>query len=214
MALRAQRQPVQRSVFDWLFAALVLVSGALAWWRLRPLMDGYEQVILWLCMPALIALGWFWRALAWLMPAVALGVAGNSGGMERKRSGGWHGRGVGIDSRNNGVHMKKACLYMAAAWLAGMLLPGANGGLAGCRCKHKRAYQCQSRAPGAAMPCGQIRPCKAWAGARGWLESGTIAATAGQPDAGLSARWGRYGLAGCMTALARPLTSTVRLLLV
>ena len=75
MALRAQRQPVQRSVFDWLFAALVLVSGALAWWRLRPLMDGYEQVILWLCMPALIALGWFWRALAWLMPAVALGVA-------------------------------------------------------------------------------------------------------------------------------------------
>lgn len=73
--VRAQRQPWARSVFDAVFAAGVLLAGAWAWWRWHPLMTVYEQAMLGLALPALIALGWFWRALAWLLPAVALGVA-------------------------------------------------------------------------------------------------------------------------------------------
>ncbi|MDO4769761.1 MAG: hypothetical protein Q4A11_05275, partial [Brachymonas sp.] len=75
VAVRAQRQPRARSAFDWAFAAGVLLAGAWAWWRWQPLMNGYEQAMLALALPALIALGWFWRALAWLLPTVMLGVA-------------------------------------------------------------------------------------------------------------------------------------------
>lgn len=75
VAVRAQRQPWARSAFDWAFAVGVLLLGTWAWWRWQPLMNGYEQLLLGLSLPALIALGWFWRPLAWLLPSVALGVA-------------------------------------------------------------------------------------------------------------------------------------------
>ena len=76
IAVQAQRQPWwHRNAFDSLFAALVLLAGGLVWWRLHAAMDGYEQALLLAAVPACIALGWFWRPLARLMPAAALGVA-------------------------------------------------------------------------------------------------------------------------------------------
>lgn len=75
IAVQAQRQPWwHRNAFDSLFAALVLLAGGLVWWRLHAAMDGYEQALLLAAVPACIALGWFWRPLARLMPVVALGV--------------------------------------------------------------------------------------------------------------------------------------------
>ena len=64
----------RRGLFDWLFAGLILLAGALAGWRLRSLMDGYDQAILLASTFALIALGWFWRPLARLMLAVMAAV--------------------------------------------------------------------------------------------------------------------------------------------
>ena len=72
MALRAR--PRRRGPFDWLFAGLILLAGTFAGWRLRSLMDGYEQAILLASTFALIALGWFWRPLARLMLAVMAAV--------------------------------------------------------------------------------------------------------------------------------------------
>jgi len=58
------RGPLQgRNVTDWLFAALVLTGGLYAFSRYGAAMDAYEKGILACTMPALIALGWFWRPL-------------------------------------------------------------------------------------------------------------------------------------------------------
>ncbi|MDO5652628.1 MAG: c-type cytochrome biogenesis protein CcsB, partial [Brachymonas sp.] len=62
----------QRTAFDWTFAVLVLAGGVALWWRLHGVMDGYDQAIFIAFVPALIALGWWWRALARL--AVVVGV--------------------------------------------------------------------------------------------------------------------------------------------
>ena len=61
----------RRSTADWLFAAIVVVCGALTLWRFAPKMDGYEQAIFVGLVPSLIAVGWFWRALRVLMAVVA-----------------------------------------------------------------------------------------------------------------------------------------------
>ncbi|MBI5256055.1 MAG: c-type cytochrome biogenesis protein CcsB [Burkholderiales bacterium] len=53
----------RRSVFDWLFAVLVLGGSGFAFQRYHASMDGYEQAILLGSMPALVALGWFWGPL-------------------------------------------------------------------------------------------------------------------------------------------------------
>ena len=63
---------VRRNVLDWLFAALVLAGGVLAFVRYQSAMDGYEQAILLGTIPAAIAMGWFWRPLRALMLVVTL----------------------------------------------------------------------------------------------------------------------------------------------
>ncbi|MEO8298848.1 MAG: cytochrome c biogenesis protein CcsA, partial [Burkholderiales bacterium] len=60
----------RRSLFDWLFAALVLGGAAYAWQRYGGAMDGYERGIFIGAVPVLIGLGWFWGPLRLL----ALGV--------------------------------------------------------------------------------------------------------------------------------------------
>lgn len=75
VTVHARRQPWRRSVFDWAFAASVALAGLLAGWRLQGVMNGQEQILLLLTLAGLIALGWFWRPLAWLTAAAALGVA-------------------------------------------------------------------------------------------------------------------------------------------
>ena len=58
------RGPLQgRDSVDWLFAALIIAGGLFAFSRYGVSMDGYEKGILIFAMPALIALGWFWRPL-------------------------------------------------------------------------------------------------------------------------------------------------------
>ncbi|QPF75509.1 c-type cytochrome biogenesis protein CcsB [Roseateles sp. DAIF2] len=53
----------QRDWQDWTFALLVLAGGAFAFARYGASMDGYEKGILACSMPALVALGWFWKPL-------------------------------------------------------------------------------------------------------------------------------------------------------
>jgi cytochrome c-type biogenesis protein CcsB len=56
-----------RSLYDWLFAALVAGGMVFAFARYHGAMDSYEKGILLLAAPVLIALGWFWGALRTLM---------------------------------------------------------------------------------------------------------------------------------------------------
>ena len=61
----------RRNGFDWLFAALVVGGGLFAFQRYAAFMDVYEKGILLAAIPALVALGWFWRPLRVLMLVVA-----------------------------------------------------------------------------------------------------------------------------------------------
>ncbi|MET0519289.1 MAG: c-type cytochrome biogenesis protein CcsB [Burkholderiaceae bacterium] len=63
----------RRDLIDWIFAALVVAGGLFAFSRYGASMDGYEKGILAVAMPALIALGWFWRPLRLL--CIATGAA-------------------------------------------------------------------------------------------------------------------------------------------
>ncbi len=69
----------RRNVFDWLFAALLIVGGLFALQRYGSYMDIYEKSILVGTVPTLIWLGWFWRPLQVLMLVVTgaalLGIA-------------------------------------------------------------------------------------------------------------------------------------------
>ncbi|MDC8784788.1 c-type cytochrome biogenesis protein CcsB [Roseateles koreensis] len=62
----------QRSVADWLFAAMILGGGLFAFQRYGVSMNGYEKGILTFAVPALIALGWFWRPLRLLTLCVGI----------------------------------------------------------------------------------------------------------------------------------------------
>ncbi|MBL8279963.1 MAG: c-type cytochrome biogenesis protein CcsB [Pelomonas sp.] len=59
----------RRDALDWVFAALVLLGGAYAFSRYHASMDVYEKGILLCAMPALVALGWFWKPLRLLCVA-------------------------------------------------------------------------------------------------------------------------------------------------
>ncbi len=61
----------RRSLTDWLFALSAVLGAAVAFGLYRNSMDIYEQLILIGCVPAVIALGWFWRKLGHLMWVVA-----------------------------------------------------------------------------------------------------------------------------------------------
>jgi hypothetical protein len=50
-------------LLDWTFAALVLTGAAFAFMRYGLSMDGYEKGILVFAVPAVIALGWFWKPI-------------------------------------------------------------------------------------------------------------------------------------------------------
>ena len=63
----------RRSVFDWVFALLVLAGTAFAFARYGASMDVYETWILAGAAPAVISLGWFWGRLRVL--ALAVGAA-------------------------------------------------------------------------------------------------------------------------------------------
>jgi cytochrome c-type biogenesis protein CcsB len=63
----------RRNLADWLFAATIMAGAIYAFRRYQASMDGYEQAILVGAVPALIALGWFWRTLRAL--AVGVGAA-------------------------------------------------------------------------------------------------------------------------------------------
>ncbi|MBH9551243.1 c-type cytochrome biogenesis protein CcsB [Inhella gelatinilytica] len=63
-----------RPASDWAFAALTLTGLAWAFWRYSGSMDAYEQAILLLSAPALIALGWFWQPLRTLTAVVGAGT--------------------------------------------------------------------------------------------------------------------------------------------
>ncbi|MDM4767845.1 c-type cytochrome biogenesis protein CcsB [Pelomonas sp. SE-A7] len=63
LTLGRRRSLVQRSPADWAFALLVLIGGGYAFSRYGASMDVYEKGILGFAMPALVALGWFWRPL-------------------------------------------------------------------------------------------------------------------------------------------------------
>ena len=63
-----------RNAFDWIFAALLLLGAGYAWQRYGASMDGYERAILVGSVPALVALGWFWRPLRVLSLAVGATV--------------------------------------------------------------------------------------------------------------------------------------------
>lgn len=60
----------RRDVWDWLFAALVLAAGAVAFWRYGSAMDVYEKSILAGTVPTMVWLGWFWRPLRTLTVVV------------------------------------------------------------------------------------------------------------------------------------------------
>ncbi|MEN9844829.1 MAG: c-type cytochrome biosis protein CcsB, partial [Pseudomonadota bacterium] len=62
----------QRTMSDWLFAALLLIGAGWVFFRYGAVMDVYETSILAGTVPALIWLGWFWRPLQALMIGVAV----------------------------------------------------------------------------------------------------------------------------------------------
>lgn len=59
------------SVFDWIFAALVLAGAVYSYQRYNYLMDGYEVAILFGTAISLVGLGWWWKATRIFMVAVA-----------------------------------------------------------------------------------------------------------------------------------------------
>jgi cytochrome c-type biogenesis protein CcsB len=62
----------KRSLFDWLFAALVLAGAVFALTRYYGFMDYYEVGILIGTVPALVAMAWFWRPIQLLAVSVAV----------------------------------------------------------------------------------------------------------------------------------------------
>lgn len=61
----------RRTVYDWVFALVIVAGGLFALLRYQASMDGYEKVILLGTLPAMIWLGWYWRPLRSLMLGVA-----------------------------------------------------------------------------------------------------------------------------------------------
>ena len=60
---------VRRSLYDWIFAALLLAGAVYAFARHGDAMDVYDKAILAGTVPALVGLGWFWGSMRTLMLA-------------------------------------------------------------------------------------------------------------------------------------------------
>jgi cytochrome c-type biogenesis protein CcsB len=59
------------SVVDWLFAALLVMGGAIGFYRYGPYMDAYEQGFLIGAVVIFSALGWVWKPIRLLMIGIA-----------------------------------------------------------------------------------------------------------------------------------------------
>ncbi|MDH5661259.1 MAG: c-type cytochrome biogenesis protein CcsB, partial [Gammaproteobacteria bacterium] len=57
----------QLNIFDWIFAALLVVGSIYAYQKYSNLMDGYEVGILFGTAISFIALGWLWKPMRGLM---------------------------------------------------------------------------------------------------------------------------------------------------
>jgi len=70
--LPTRRQPLfgSRSVYDWVFAVIVVAGAAFALWTYGRFLDVYETSILIGSAPSLIAVAWYWRPLRTLTLAV------------------------------------------------------------------------------------------------------------------------------------------------
>ena len=68
--------PARRSPQDWLFAAIVVAVAGWGWHMYGAAMDVYEKAILVGMVPALIALGWFWRPVQALLVSSGLATWG------------------------------------------------------------------------------------------------------------------------------------------
>jgi cytochrome c-type biogenesis protein CcsB len=83
----------KRNYQDWLFAIAVAAGGLFAFFQYFAFMDVYEKGILLAAIPSAIALGWFWRPLAYLMLVVTglslIGIAAYQGNLERAESVFW-----------------------------------------------------------------------------------------------------------------------------
>ncbi|MDI1338396.1 c-type cytochrome biogenesis protein CcsB [Polaromonas sp.] len=77
----------KRNALDWIFAAIALAGGLYGLARYGAFMDVYEKGILLGTIPAVIAMGWFWRPLRALMLLVAgfslLGIVSYQGDLAR-----------------------------------------------------------------------------------------------------------------------------------
>jgi len=62
----------QLKIFDWLWAAIMLLSTAYVWQQYSSLMDVYELGILVFTCVSLIAWGWLWKPVQWYIISVAL----------------------------------------------------------------------------------------------------------------------------------------------
>ncbi|MBB5018015.1 cytochrome c-type biogenesis protein CcsB [Chitinivorax tropicus] len=54
--------------FDWLYALVLIIGTGWAWTQYGNFMDGYEKGILAFSACALIAFGWYWKPIRWLLP--------------------------------------------------------------------------------------------------------------------------------------------------
>ena len=83
----------RRSLYDWLFALLVVAGAGVAFARYGGAMDVYEKGILLCATPLAIWLGWFWGPLRTLMLVVAgaslLAIASYQGDLKRADSVFW-----------------------------------------------------------------------------------------------------------------------------
>lgn len=74
MRLGQRNWLAQRTAFDWVFAAALLLGVGYAFHRYHASMDVYEKAILLGSLPSLVALGWFWGPLRLLSLSVAGGT--------------------------------------------------------------------------------------------------------------------------------------------
>jgi len=79
------------SVFDWIWAALLLLGAVFAHQKYQAFMDGYEVGILYGTVPALVLLGWSWKPFRMLSLVVAsitllsVWIYGNDLGLQEKQ---------------------------------------------------------------------------------------------------------------------------------
>jgi cytochrome c-type biogenesis protein CcsB len=77
----------RRTAIDWAFAVLVVIGDLFALFNYQHAMDEYEKAILLGLIPAVVAMGWFWRPLQALMAGVTaaslLAIASYQGDLAR-----------------------------------------------------------------------------------------------------------------------------------